>query len=193
MLRHGRHGKRLTDPVEDKGRDAVLGAIVIAGTVAESGDKPDGLSANWDSWPCLAAIPLLGSSTIVRTVEFLRRSGLSEVSVFSGQSRVGSKRKPFASEYSEEEAWRGAASQLQRFREDGLEAVLVIRTGAYVECELSTLFGYHRQHGEPITRAFDMNGGLDLWVLDPKRFDGTEELNARNLRAAISAECEVTG
>lgn len=173
--------------------ESVLGAIVIAGKVVESGDKADGLSENWDSWPCLAAVPLLGCSTIVRTVEFLRRSGLSEVSVFSGQSRVGSRRKPFASEYSEEEAWLSAASQLQRFREDGLEAVLIIRTGAYVECELSPLFGYHRQHGEAITRGFDTSGGLDLWVVDPKRFDGTEQLNARNLRDAISAECEVGG
>jgi len=169
----------------------VLGAIIIAGqTLREVGDTPS--SGEGAKHACLASIQVLGCSTIVRTVEYFRRSGVDEISVFGNRATGGHRSAEFDSSYREEDAWRSAAQQLRRYQEDGINTVLITRAGAYVECDVAALLEEHCEHGEPVTRTFDKDGPLDMWAVDPLRFsDGDELLTC--LRNVSTADCEVGG
>ena len=175
----------------------MLGAIIIAGFAEEVSEDALALSSSVRSNPdgantCFAATQVLGCSTIVRTVEYLRRSGVDEVSVFGNRRGASRGSDDTQAPYPDEQAWKNAATQLRRYQEDGCEAVLVTRTGAYIECDLARLLEQHHEYGEPITRTFDKEGALDLWIVDPNRLDDSGELLA-TLRAAQTADCEVGG
>lgn len=151
----------------------MVGAIVITGFKSQvsKADLGAGYSAIGvaDAFSdSLASIPVLGCSTIARTVESIRHAGINDVSVF-GQTRHGSSSSGITRVcLDEEEAWGWAARQLRAHREKGFDAVLVVRGGSYIECEYSSLLEQHRQHGESVTRAFDQEGPLDLWIVDPR-------------------------
>lgn len=171
----------------------MLGAIVIAGSTGQVSEASFSRSVRRDTEQLsLASISILGCSTVVRTIEYLKRNGMNEVSVFGGRSSSRSGANQMSASNCEEEAWHSASRQLKRFREEGFDAVLITRTGAYVESDFTSLVEQHRRHGEAITRAFDRNGPLDMWVVDPRNIDDREGLSAI-LRASIGAECEVEG
>jgi len=153
------------------------------------------LSSHWNAWPsCPASVPILGCSTIVRTVDYLKQNGVDEVSVFGGRSRglvVGSNLPGVQSDFASD-AWKAAAKQLRIYREDGLETVLILDAGAYVECELASFIGQHRQEGNVLTRAIDRRGTLDYWAVDSQRFKAGEDLLA-TLEGVNFGECEVGG
>jgi carbonic anhydrase/acetyltransferase-like protein (isoleucine patch superfamily) len=172
----------------------MAGAVVIVGedSQATKGDvAPDGgtTAERWDAWhTSIASVSVLGCSTVTRTVESMRRAGFTDISVLGTNpwnARVGSVS-------GEERAWRIAAEELDIRKEKNLGAVLIMRTGQYVECEWPLLIEQHRGYGEAVTRAFDREGALDLWVVDPCRFRAEENLLAA-LRAAKAAECAVGG
>lgn len=170
----------------------MLGAIVIAGNV-ETERKLTSISSakfsTWESWhPCPASVPMLGCSTIARTVDHLRRNGIREISVFGGRSQG---KIPVGVDI-EGEAWQSAARQLRICREDGLQTVLILRVGAYVEADLAALVCQHRQEGQAVTRAADQEGVLDLWAVDMQSFDGGDDLFSA-LAETAAAECEVDG
>jgi len=157
----------------------VVGAIVIAENGGASGNGADGavrrLDSTWGWRTRLASIPVIGCSTIVRTVEYLRQSGIDEISVFGGRSRG-----PLASSApsdSEAEAWRSAARQLIAYRDDGLETVLLICASGYVELDLEGLVAQHRKERNVVSRAADRDGALDVWVIDSHRFGVDTDLS----------------
>ena len=177
----------------------MFGAIVIAGSKRKESSSEYGVASH--SIPAgldlcsegIASIAVLGCSTIGRMVDSIRQSGIDEVSVFGEKKRGG----PHASGLNaagreEEEEWRSAARQLGIYRERGFEAVLIVRTGPYIECEFASLLDRHRDHGEPVTRLFDHEGPLDLWVVDPHRLRENAGL-LTELQSAESADCAVGG
>lgn len=170
----------------------MTGAIVIAAT--DSQLHRDGLnvvtaSDGWDAWQgCVASIPVLGCSAIARTVESMKCAGTSEISVFS--TSVRSRKDGIIP--NEEQAWRAATDALRVGQERGLDAVLIMRSGPYIECEWPSLLEQHREYGEAVTRAVDREGPLDLWVVDPDRFCVDGDLLLA-LRAAKAAEFAVEG
>jgi hypothetical protein len=172
----------------------VLGAIVIAGsseTQRHVGSTPSANISNWHDWhSCPSSIPVLGCSTVVRTVEYLRQNGIDEVCVLGGRSH-GTLAGSCADV--ESHAWRSAATQLRDYREDGLEMVLVLRTGAYVECDLASFIGQHQQEGPAVTRAVGQDGPLDVWVADIGRINDDEGDLFSALTSAKAAECETSG
>lgn len=170
----------------------MLGAIVIAGSKFKESTSDYGVAAY--SVPAssnlfsegFASVPVLGCSTVARMVESIRGAGVDDVSVF------GEKKHALRHARDVEAEWRDAARQFAAYRERGFEAVLISRTGAYIECEFATLLERHREHGEPVTRLFDQEGPLDLWIVDPNRLDEGDGL-LNGLQSAESADCAVGG
>ena len=170
----------------------MLGAIVIAASAGgeRNGGGPSADFSNWDDWhSCPASIPVLGCSTAARTVEYLRQSGIEEVSVFGGLSHAATP-TPFAD--IESYAWRSAAKRVGDYRQDGLETLLILRASAYVECDLASLIGQHRDFGYAATRALNQDGALEIWAIDVRRFAVEEDLFSA-LASANVAECEIAG
>jgi len=178
----------------------VIGAIVIAcGSRGEAETQRQssypGASSRLSTWnSCLASVPILGCSTIVRTVDYLKQNGVDEVSVFGGRSRgpVAGPNACTAQNDAAKDAWRAASRQLNIYRQDGLETVLILNTVEYVECELASFIGQHRQQENVVTRAIDREGTLDCWAVDPQRFAGEENLVAA-LDGVNFGECEISG
>lgn len=170
----------------------MLSAIVIAASAGGErnvGGGPPGDFSNWDDWhSCPASIPVLGGSTVARTVEYLRQSGIEEVSVFGGLSHAGT--TPFAD--LESHAWRSAATRVRDYRQDGLETLLISRASAYVEFDLASFIGQHHDFGYAATQALDQDGALEIWAIDVRRFAVEEDLFSA-LSSADVAECEIAG
>jgi NDP-sugar pyrophosphorylase family protein len=113
------------------------------------------------------------------------------VSVFASDSPAHGESQDEALFKPEGNVWHSASQQLSRFEETGLDAVLIARIGPYVECDLAVLLGWHRAHGEAITRAFDKEGPLDLWMVDPSRFcERDEMLGALRNRSSVAFEVQ---
>ena len=122
-----------------------------------------------------------------------RSAGIDEVSIFGERKHETRHSGQLNVAYvDEEEQWRSAARQLGIYREQGFEAVLIIRTGAYIECEFATLLEEHRQHGGGVTRVFDQKGPLDFWIVDPRRFDESDGILTQ-LQNAEAADCALGG
>lgn len=171
----------------------MVGAIVISGSIEtekKPGSIPSAKLSSWDSWhSCPASVPLLGCTTVARTVDYIRHSGIDEISVFGGRSHGAMATSVIDVE---SHAWQSAIKQLRIYREDGLETLLIVRVGAYVECDLAAFVGQHRQDRKAVTRASDQDGVLDFWALDLNRFDDGDDLFS-SLAVASVSECEITG
>lgn len=177
----------------------MLAAIVVAESKSQVPKDDLGVASNSAPrsssglYGGIASIPVLGYSTITRTVESIRRAGVDEVSVLGQTAPAGD----YSGEVtepcqSEEDAWHSAARLIRIYRQRAFHAVLILRMGSYIECEFSTLFEQHRQDGESITRVFDQAGPLDLWIVDPRRFDEGSDL-LDGLRTAEAADRAVGG
>lgn len=168
----------------------MLGAIVIAGTNrGASGKAIDAATSrfgsNWGEWhTSLTSISIVGCSTVVRTVGYLKQSGVEEVSVVGGRARGA---MAVVSVDGEAEAWSAAGRQVRAYREDGIEAVLLIRASGYFEFDVAALVAQHQQEGVPVLRAADRDGVLDVWVIDPSSFDDANLIS--NLETAPVSEC----
>lgn len=171
----------------------MLNAIVIGAgqdtpstSADESHFKPAGSSQSG-----LGRVPVLGCSSIVRAVEYLKRNGITNVSLFGYRARRNLGSLEISSIQPEMEAWSEAAKQLVSYGSEGSDAVLIVQVGAYSECDVSRLLQQHREQGEAVTRAFDKNGLLSLWVVNPNRIEIGDGLPVVLDRAR--AECEVNG
>jgi hypothetical protein len=170
----------------------MAGAIVIAGSdpqVSERNIRINTASGGWDCWRSgIASIPVLGCSPIARTAESMKRAGLSEISILGATTR--NEKGEFVS--GEEQSWLLAANELKTLKERRLDEVVIARVGHYIECEWQALLGQHRNFGQAVSRAFDTEGPLDLWVIEPNRFCANGDL-LMTLRATKAAECVVEG
>jgi len=168
----------------------VLGAIVISEPVGRECNVRDGGYSTWAKWhKCPASVSVLGSSSVVRTGEYLRQSGFQEVAMLGGRSHC-----TVTASLAEiqDQTWRKAANQLREYHQNGLETLLIIRADAYVECDLALFIAHHQQEGRAITRAVDQEGVLDMWAIDLSRFEGTDDLLS-TLASANEGHCEITG
>jgi hypothetical protein len=73
--------------------------------------------------------------------------------------------------------------ELISFSQEGITHAFVNSANAYVETDLLDLFCFHRESRQPLTRTFDRDAPLDLWVVDCSKLQGSELNSSRN-RAA---------
>ena len=170
----------------------MAGAIVIAGSDLQVSEHTIRAASTSDSWDCwrrdMASIPVLGCPPIARTAEAMKSAGLAGISILG--TSIWSEKKGLSP--SEEQAWLLAADELKSCKEKNVDAVVITRVGHYIECEWPALLAEHHKHGEAVSRAFDSEGPLDLWVVDPSRFCADGDLLTM-LRVTEVAECAIEG
>jgi tetrahydrodipicolinate N-succinyltransferase len=91
-----------------------------------------------------------------------------------------------------ENAWSDAGQQVLAYKESGVEAVLIIRVGAYAEFDVADALQFHREQAQLVTRAFAQDGPLDIWIVDPTLLPESEKI-LRTLSDAEPARYQVRG
>ena len=66
------------------------------------------------------------------------------------------------------------SQELASFSQQGITHAFVNSANAYTETDLLDLFCFHRESRQPITRTFDNDGPLDLWVVDCSKLQRVE-------------------
>jgi hypothetical protein len=150
--------------IRDDDEDSVADTMA---TAAASQDQPGA---------GLAMVEVLGRSVVARLAGELRRAGIEEISMFGNDMCGG---EPDGRNLaSTEEVWSRAIRQWAASRQNGAEAILVMRLGAYIEVDFKDALLFHFEHGRAITRAFDHEAPLDFWVIDPARISEETDLLA---------------
>lgn len=163
----------------------MLSAIVAVGPEVrdelEAGSSPSSaLQAPSESGIPLACVEVLGRSIVARLVAGLRQAGVGPISIFP-DATVAPLLHDIDSSVSTlfpgaENAWSSARQEMEAHKQNGVEATLVTHSAAYIEFDLADLLQFHREHAHAVTRVFDREGPLDMWVVDPARIGGSESL-----------------
>lgn len=167
-----------------------VGAILIVGAISETtvGELPASSAASISSQPLgladapLACLEILGRTTVDRMLERLLWEDLAVVSVLVDSnvshlvSTVGK-----SDENSDklrvqvvDDIWSAVAQTLKDYSDSGIDHAVITNASAYVECDLPDLLQFHRERRHAVTRAFDSQGALGLWVADSARAGDVE-------------------
>ena len=144
----------------------------------------------------LVYVEVLGRSVIERLIDELQRGGVEKTSVYQGVAESSSFPDIHSASpiefCSAENAWTGAAERLAACKDSGAEALVVARAAAYVELDLNDALQFHREQAQAVTRAFDEEGPLDMWLIDPSRISDDVDMLSEH-RGAESARYFVRG
>jgi hypothetical protein len=151
----------------------VAGAIVVVEPEGSRGSKlaHAPLSARFKRRRPLASGEVLGRSVLGRVVENLKSAGIDPIAlVGNGSLRhdVLDRKRGVASDVLTR-SWQEATQKLAGLREQKLDAILILAVGAYIEFAPVEILEFHRQLNEPVVRAYDQHGELNLWVIDPAK------------------------
>lgn len=149
----------------------VIGAIIIVGAaeeqavpiVAEIGEEPAVVEGP------LGCVEIMGHSVVERMADRFLAADVEVVSVLADAgvalpSCWQSSDKVTA--YVVDDMESALRRTLKNYSEQGVGFVFVIRANVYTECDLIQWMWFHRGTHEAITRAYDRNGSLDLWIVD---------------------------
>ena len=118
----------------------------------------------------LACVEVLGRSLTGRLIDELRRADVDAISVFVDASiaprNAGVDSSANVAVFAAENPWDMATQKLAGYAENEIDAILVMRASAYVELDLTDFLQSHREQGRAVTRAFDNEGPLDIWIID---------------------------
>lgn len=148
-------------------RNAIL--IVEPDTREQSGDEASGkssLTVLAKRVTPLVCAEVLGRSVVERLIDDLLRAGVETVRVCGDLCEI-ERGHPRLQACTTEEAWTAVREESLTCMEASANAVLVVRVSAYVDFDLKNLLQFHREHGKHVTRAFDENGPLDMWIVTP--------------------------
>ena len=165
----------------------MIAAIIISDPKNTENDARCQSVGTIENWAC---VDLLGQPVLGRFVEFLKKSGIDSVFVFAPPQRsLGFRADVRALTL---DTWRAAALRFDKCKEEVFETVLIARCGAYAEFDVADMIAVHMEEGRIISRALAADGPLDLWLVDPSRFNVEESLE-NELLAADSADYELHG
>jgi hypothetical protein len=155
----------------ERGGFGVAGAIVVVEPEGSRGSKlaPAPLSARFKCQRPPASGEVLGRSVLERVVENLESAGIDPIGLV-GNGSLGHdilEQKPGVASNVLAEPWQEAMQKLTGLREQKLDAILILTVGAYIEFRPAEILEFHRQLKEPVVRAHDQHGELNLWVVDP--------------------------
>jgi hypothetical protein len=122
-------------------------------------------SANTETrWAPIARWELLGTSVLAQVVGRLRVSGINEISLLP-EITTGAEPNFLKSVHRPRE-WD---SVISRYLSYGMETLLLVRIGAYVEVDFRDFLRFHREGSKSISQVFDGDGALDLWAIEADR------------------------
>ena len=173
-----------------KGDFAVVGAIIIV--APEIPDPPRDFSAVRNSDRNLHAVPVqkrtplacvetLGRSVLERGVDQMLRAGVSAITLLGDnclapvRGEVDQAATNFPLTWGDD-AWLGAAQILSCRKEPEIDVSFLIRAAAFVELDPLDALQFHREQQQVVTRAFDEEGPLDIWVVDTARVPESDDL-----------------
>jgi carbonic anhydrase/acetyltransferase-like protein (isoleucine patch superfamily) len=169
--------------------EPVLSAIVIVGpetreheessalTGGQSADFSPAVTQVLQETP-LVCVEALGRSVAGRTIEEVRRAGVDVISLLgnvSGVCRPSTDSAINIVPCSTEDAWRRTKQELITGKQSCVDAAIIIRAGAYADFDLRDALQSHRDQCRAVTRVFDQQGPLDIWIIDPSRLDAYPE------------------
>jgi len=77
-----------------------------------------------------------------------------------------------------DDAWLGATRILRRHKEPGIDVTFLVRAAAYVDLDPLDALQFHRGQQQVVTRAFNEEGPLDIWVIDTARVTESDDILA---------------
>jgi hypothetical protein len=143
--------------------------LPVSSTSASVGDRPLTLLEE-----PVACLEILGRTTVARMLERLLREDLAVVTVLVNASvshcvatrseNDGNSNK--ANFRVVDDVWLAVAQTLQEYSDSGIAHAVIANATAYGEYDLPDLLQFHRERRHKVTRAFDGQGALDVWVVD---------------------------
>ncbi len=169
----------------------MLGAIAIVGPEASELERvsPDTRSTRavrserFGSGVPLACLEVLGRSTLDRVVGEWRQIGVDAITLLadscfaSVREEIDQSAREFPPTWVED-AWGSVPQILKHYSECGIDAAVVVRVAAHIETDSVEAVRFHREQGRPVTRAFDGEGLLDVWIVDTASTGAGEDVGA---------------
>jgi hypothetical protein len=186
---------------DGKGANTVqVGAIIVLGERGSFGEsleyegfaKPKTEPLEWLMGTPIAALELLGQSALQRMVAYLQHVGVQVISLVTqaGLSHLaaGASGCGAATVLLDQSVgtWFVLERVLDEYIKNGLEIIVLIRLGAYVEFEFTDLLQFHRDKGQPVTRVRDNRGPLDFWMIDATHFGRATTQYPETTRMAVT-------
>jgi anti-sigma B factor antagonist len=138
----------------------------------------------------LACIEIGGRSIAERMVERLTAAGVETISILTSaapshlQFRASFDNVKFERV---DDVAPAVRQKLVEFSESGIEHAFLSSAEAYAETDLLDFFYFHREARQLVTRAFDRQGSLDLWVVDCSKAEDVDFQELANANQAGGA------
>ena len=169
-----------------------LGAVVVLTMEKDTGvyAGTDGQQQPLVAQP-LGCVDVLGRPIVERTIQHLLNAGVEKATLLTSKD-VFRNCPSLANRLDKVEVqlvdnpYSAVNHMLSRYAEDGIDQAFVLADNVYAETDLLDFVYFHREAKKGITRAFDQEGPLDLWVVDCadySRFD-LEKMGAADGDAA---------
>jgi len=145
----------------------VAGAIVLV-VPDVSGNENRRRSETLAGSP-VACLDVLGQSILSRMIERLQHAGIKAISVVADDVFSDSVLSPLAQpadavQFSDN-VLGAAEHKLRYYAGQGVQIVLLMRMGPYLEFDIEDLLEFHRDQNKRFTRVSDSEGVLDFWVI----------------------------
>lgn len=121
----------------------------------------------------IASAEIMGQSVVERTAARMVQAGIRTISVIGGAVVPSLPRHPTAEVVVADNSfarWLAAQQTLREHGTRGMDTVLMVGLGAYVECNVADALKFHISRGASLTQIEDDQGALDFWVVDSKWF-----------------------
>ena len=137
-----------------------------------------------------AYVDALGRSALSRFADALKSGGCEVVSVAMSDGLLFS--DAIANVLPERSDFDLMSQQMASYQSQGIETVLIARSGPHVELCAADMLSFHREQRQGITRAVADDGPLDLWMVECSNLVGGESVLSM-LRSADPAFYRIQG
>lgn len=129
------------------------------------------------------SLDLLGKSLVDRTAAKLRQAGVEPTTVIAeGPTLAQLLPARFFVSTDSIEAWERAVSDSVR---QGVQALVLLRMGAYSDLDFEELLRFHGEHGAALTQVYAPDGSLDIAVVNAESLRNVDGAYRKTLSALI--------
>lgn len=134
---------------------------------ASASDFPEMVAGDF-----ISCLEIMGHSVVRSTILHLKNQGIGAITVVAEDSRTDwvlslpTRDLQISLVHPPVSPWLAADRKVREYAAAGVEMILLLRLGAYVDLDFIDLLQFHRDKGQPVTRAWDSHGPLDVWIMD---------------------------